>query len=489
MEILSGKNTIYDYVAGGLPDGDSTLVLAANNENVNIDVEVYNFLEDVTYTATPTLGDAIADTKMLILIYNGNLTINAGVIITPKVRKKGVVIYVTGSLINNGTIVMTARGAKAAGQNVYLYQNDDNTFECIPAAGAAGGIKDTVTKPSFSPSGSNGANRQTGGGATGGGCYSYGGLGAAGTSYSGGSAGGGRASSGDSLLGNPGGENGGPGGNAMSTNSAFASGGGAGNNGGAKAGNNGHAGDNGTGGLLVIFANDIVNNGVIASNGSNGGNAYQESTTCAASGGGSGGGSINLFYIRTYTNTGSITANGGISGTTHWASSYRGGNGGKGSITAMQITPIILIFSVNIAPTHFYEDAISSVTVSGVIYSNEDAATPLPYSILVNGIEVFEASINPARAIPIDKFSHGNNTIILKEATTRISKSIIVFGEVPHRVESMRTFKNYDGGFLKNNTDFDGEVKVRSKKQVAIVNIENNFVAQLDKFSDKIEVK
>ena len=36
---------------------------------------------------------------------------------------KGMFIYCTGTITNNGTIDMTARGAKAVGQNVYLWKN------------------------------------------------------------------------------------------------------------------------------------------------------------------------------------------------------------------------------------------------------------------------------------------------------------------------------------------------------------------------------
>ena len=42
-------------------------------------------------------------------------------------------IYCTGTLTNNGTISMTARGAKASGQNVYLWQNLNGEYEYIPA--------------------------------------------------------------------------------------------------------------------------------------------------------------------------------------------------------------------------------------------------------------------------------------------------------------------------------------------------------------------
>ena len=34
---------------------------------------------------------------------------------------------------------MTARGAKAEGQNVYLFKNSDDSFEYVPATGGNGG--------------------------------------------------------------------------------------------------------------------------------------------------------------------------------------------------------------------------------------------------------------------------------------------------------------------------------------------------------------
>ena len=44
-------------------------------------------------------------------------------------------IYCTGKLTNNGTISMTARGAKAEGQDVFLWKNTNGTFEYVPADG------------------------------------------------------------------------------------------------------------------------------------------------------------------------------------------------------------------------------------------------------------------------------------------------------------------------------------------------------------------
>lgn len=67
------------------------------------------------------------------------------------------------------------------------------------------------------------------------------------------------------------------------------------------------SGTNGTGGLLAIYANNLVNNSVIESKGSKGGDGYNY----GGQGGSSGGGSINIFY-NTLANTSTIDASGGI---------------------------------------------------------------------------------------------------------------------------------------------------------------------------------
>ena len=55
-------------------------------------------------------------------------------------------VYCTETLTNNGLISMTARGAKAEGQNVYLFQNfDKKTFEFVPKQGGSGGVGTTST--------------------------------------------------------------------------------------------------------------------------------------------------------------------------------------------------------------------------------------------------------------------------------------------------------------------------------------------------------
>lgn len=75
-------------------------------------------------------------------------------------------------------------------------------------------------------------------------------------------------------------------------------------------------GANGTGGLLTIYAKNVINIGKIASNGTR--------NTTGTTGGSSGGGSINIFYSENYESTGTITT-------------ISKGNGGMGSISIGQI--------------------------------------------------------------------------------------------------------------------------------------------------------
>lgn len=93
-----------------------------------------NYNTDIVLNSATTFGNTTVDTQMLILKFNKNLTVNSGITLIPQVRKKGMVVYVSGTLINNGKISMTARGASATGQDVYLYNN-----EYVPAIGGNGG--------------------------------------------------------------------------------------------------------------------------------------------------------------------------------------------------------------------------------------------------------------------------------------------------------------------------------------------------------------
>ncbi len=174
---------------------------------------VHTYVEngDTTFTSNRTYGNAndvgTVNTNaknMVIVKVNGDLTINNGVTLTSYGTNyggpKGMLLYVTGNLENKGTITMTARGAKAIGQNLYLWENADKTnseYEYVPKDGANGGAAAYGTgsnKGIQGNRGANGINRQTGGGASGG-IYlagsrgTYSGAGTRGTSYSGGTGG------------------------------------------------------------------------------------------------------------------------------------------------------------------------------------------------------------------------------------------------------------------------------------------------------------
>lgn len=111
----------------------------------------------------------------MVLKVEGNLTINENVTLTSVKSSsgyggpKGMVVYCTGRLTNNGTISMTRRGAKAVGENVFLWKNANNTYEYVPATGGkgstpAGNGGSGAGKP---VDGGDGSNRATGGGGAG----------------------------------------------------------------------------------------------------------------------------------------------------------------------------------------------------------------------------------------------------------------------------------------------------------------------------------
>ena len=324
--------------------GDNDLNNGLYNIHINDEdysVKVYNFNENLNITSDTQFGteEDVGNSEryaknMIVLKVNGDINISNDTILTTYANEKGYggpkgfFIYCTGTITNNGTISMTSKGAYAKGQNVYLWQNEDSSYEYIPAVGAKGGEKfyvewlasgnDRAGNP-----GENGTQRALGGGGSGSGFNYWSGRYAVGeggtaTSYSGGS-GGGAISYRTSKDAGAGSSEGGAGGFGLSSQGYWA-GGGAGNPGGAGSSSSAN-GQNGTGGLLIINSNNFINNKTIMANGSNGGiGSY--------SGGASGGGSINIFYKNEYINAGNYEANGGTT-----TSGKRGGNGGTGSIS------------------------------------------------------------------------------------------------------------------------------------------------------------
>ena len=325
-------NSLLDAVEKNNFENDSTTNILVNNTLYSVHVYTHEgdltISEDTEYGSANDVATDSEDAKnMVILKVNGNLTINNGATLTTVKSAdgyggpKGFLIYATGDITNNGTISMTARGAKAVGQDVYLWKNSDNSYEYIPALGAAGGLPATTIN-----NGGNGSNRQLGGGGIGGHDGNRKSSGAAGTSYSGGTGGGGSGQN-NGTKGTDGSDNGGAGGNGPYNDT----GGGAGNPGGT--GSWGAGGSNGTGGLLILYATSINNAGIIVSNGSAGGNS-----ACHGAGGGSGAGSINVFYKNNIVQ-GTINVIGGAGGKEiGWnAPAYAGGSGGTGSIAIGKI--------------------------------------------------------------------------------------------------------------------------------------------------------
>ena len=315
--------------------------------------KVYEFGNKETDVAKTNEDSTIANAQsMVILKVNGNLTVNYHTKLTACKSDaglggpKGLLVYCTGVLSNNSMIDMTARGAIAQGENVYLWKNGNNDYEYVPADGGAGAPARYIYSGNYEHriaglAGTDGMNRQTGGGGEG--TLDLGdktpngqsGAGSTGTSYSGGSGGGGlsanyKTGAGSGINAKP---NGGAGGNgtAWRWSSSWIyryAGGGAGNPGGIGAYSNGegnysnYSGESGTGGLLILYSDVLYNAGSIASNGSNGGDGY-------AAGGSSGGGSVNVFYRKNCEDSGKMEANGGEYG--------NGGAGGNGTVTVGNI--------------------------------------------------------------------------------------------------------------------------------------------------------
>ena len=176
----------------------------------------------------------------VVLKVEGNLTINENVTLTSVKSSsgyggpKGLVVYCTGTLTNNGTITMTARGGKATGENVYLWRNANGSYEYVPSSGGAGAAG---VQKAYGPgiAGTNATGRATGGGGSGGTNYPGGGssgvsgAGGTGTSYSGGAGGGATYTCGRGHIGESGSSAGGAGGAGRNWWTTDSEGGGAGN--------------------------------------------------------------------------------------------------------------------------------------------------------------------------------------------------------------------------------------------------------------------
>lgn len=134
-QIIEGESIIACVRDNEIKSGNYTLKV--NGEEYP--AEIYNYDENINYLIDKNLGTSEEDSRMLIMKYNGNLNIAEDTLITAQTRKKGMFIYVAGDLTNSGEISMTARGAKAEGQDVYLWKYESGKYEYVSAVGAAGG--------------------------------------------------------------------------------------------------------------------------------------------------------------------------------------------------------------------------------------------------------------------------------------------------------------------------------------------------------------
>ena len=277
-------------------------------------------------------GDVIANSALMFtsdqdqeaafVVVDGNLTVPTGVTLTPPVRKLFTCIYVTGDLIVNGTISMTARGANhgSTGSNIAAFELPINATLTIPAVGGAAGLATTSTQEDGpGRPGTNGTDGRSGGGGSGALYYHTAQdlpNGTPGTCFTGGTGGSGPGNNNTTSYAygvRPGSPNGGAGGPNF-YGASGQTGTGAGNPSG------------GTGGtLIVICKGTISGSGSIVSAGSPG---YPGSV---GSGGGTGGGSVTVVCARNEGPT--PTAPGGAGGTSQ---NRVGGKGGDGSVRLIE---------------------------------------------------------------------------------------------------------------------------------------------------------
>lgn len=161
-------------------------------------------------------------------------------------------------------------------------------------------------------------------------------------------------------------------------------GGGAGNPGGAgkynasgQTGSNtaGYYGATGTGGLLIVYANTVENNGILSSNGVSGGAAN-------SSGGSSGGGSVNIF-AKTFIKEGIMQANGGPT-VTSGAYGGAGGNGTTTTTVADLTMPTIYHLNYPVKSGQIHKNEIYNIDKSKLEYVTENNA---PNNLSVGRIE------------------------------------------------------------------------------------------------------
>lgn len=128
--------------------GDMILDGVTEYEGSTLTSNIYEFGNVQKDVATGISESQMAQNTVVLKV-DGNLTINENVTLTSVKNAqnyggpKGMVVYCTGILTNNGKISMTARGGYAKGQDVYLLKNGDGTFEYVQSEGGLGAANRT----------------------------------------------------------------------------------------------------------------------------------------------------------------------------------------------------------------------------------------------------------------------------------------------------------------------------------------------------------
>jgi len=102
-----------DVELKGIPVESNVNEQPLNDEIYN--VELYNYYDNVIYakdTGTVTFGNDTPDETMLVVKFHKDLTVEEGVTLTAKTRKKGMYICVLGDLVNEGEITMTKKRSR-----------------------------------------------------------------------------------------------------------------------------------------------------------------------------------------------------------------------------------------------------------------------------------------------------------------------------------------------------------------------------------------
>ena len=405
------------------------------------------------------------DADMYVAQYT-SFNLQSGHTFTTNQGCRGMLLYVQGDMVINGTIDMTARGASVDPTNTASWGGAGSDGNTQGANGLQIGLIKSGSTDTFTNDGSgfNGCGtaarnavanqnnisgdgkiytiaRQGAAGASGahGGAGNTGQTGSPGASSQQTGGGGSGATShpaqgnaGDGSYGNSwGGGSGGAGvhGSAGPTMHAVAWGGragygnfggnagGAGNPGGTGDGNHGGTGQNGTGGtIIIICGGTITGNGTIRANGMEGGPWVNNTSS---GGGGSGGGAIIVLGV-TNNFSGTVQANGGLGSqmAPHGGGSRNGGNGGAGYTLSEG--------GIGVA---------NSVSATGTLQSTDRTASSVPtkadfVALIENHIGTAVLNTDIKAYISRDSGTTFTQGTLVDEGTWGTNKKIVAFHDL-----------------------------------------------------------